>query len=141
MKRLVITVVSFLCGATLAWADTASVKVPTNRLLEATEPMAAPGNSGIDGSVNPPSLGGLTLLKTIAAPTTPRSRIEIMPSCTEGASVVVDDQAAALTATIYPISGPATAGGQGGEWVTSTHTGRIRVYSSNANCQVAIRVW
>lgn len=130
-----------LLGLAVSGAALAAVEVPQYRQLGASETMAEPGNAGADFSANAASLSGLTLLATIPAPAAPRAKVEIWANCTAGISVVLDDQAGALAPTIIPIAGPAANGGEGGSYVTTTHTGRVRIYSSSSSCQMAARAW
>jgi hypothetical protein len=135
---------SLLAGSTVrALAQGTSVEVPAYRQLGAGEAMASPGQNGADYSTNAPSLSGLTLLATIPAPATPRLSYVVQAQCTAGLTVVLDDQAGTLTPTILVIQGAASAGGQGGSLSMAgmPHTGRIRIYSSAANCQMAARSW
>ena len=132
----------FACSHPLAAAaQSANIDVPQYRQLGASETMAPPGNSGTDFSANLPSLAGLTLLATIPAPKSVRCKVEIAANCSAGVTIVLDDQAGTGTPTIIPIAGPASDGGQGGGWTGTAHTGRIRIYSSNAACQMAARIW
>ena len=126
-----------------ASAQSKSIEVPAYRQLGATEPMAAPGNSGADYSANAGSLSGLTLLATIPAPSVPRLGGVIQAQCTAGLVVVLDDQGGLLSPTIIVLAGPAANGGQGGslDLAGMPHTGRIRIYSSAAGCQMAARAW
>jgi hypothetical protein len=126
-----------------ALAQSQSVEVPAYRQLGADEAMASPGQTGTDYSANAPSISGLTLLATIPAPTTPRLGYFIQAQCAAGLTVALDDAAAALTPTIIVLSGPVTAGGEGGSLSMTgmPHTGRIRIYSSSASCQMAARSW
>lgn len=130
-----------LLAAAASGAALAEVEVPPYRQLGAQEALTAPGNAGADYSANPPSLSGLVLLATIPAPAVPRAKLEIYANCTAGIVVVLDDQAGASTPTIVPIAGPAADGGQGGGYVTTAHTGRVRIYSPSASCQMAARAW
>src|SRR4029077_2423385 len=104
---------------------------------------SSPGNNGTDYSANAGSLSGLTLLATIPAPTVPRLGGIIEAQCTAGVVVTLDDQGAALTPTLIVLAGPAAAGGQGGslDLAGMPPTGRIRIYSSSASCQMAARTW
>ena len=122
-------------------AALAGTEVPQYRQLGAQEALAGPGNTGADYSANPPSLSGLALLTTIPAPAAPRAKVGIYANCTAGITVVLDDAAGALAPTIVPVAGPAANGGQGGSYVATAHTGRIRVYSPSASCQMAARAW
>jgi len=128
-----------------ALAQSKSIEVPAYRQLGANEAMASPGQNGADYSANAPSLSGLTftLLATIPAPATPRLSYVVQAQCTAGLTVVLDDQAGALTPTILVIQGAASAGGQGGSLSMAgmPHTGRIRIYSSASSCQMAARSW
>ena len=128
---------------TAALAQSVGVEVPNYRQLGASEPMASPGQNGSDSSTNPPSLAGLTLLATIPAPAVPRLGYLIQAQCTAGLSVVFDDAAGAQTPTVVALAGAAANGGQGGSITMSgmPHTGRIRIYSSAADCQMAARSW
>jgi hypothetical protein len=132
-----------LALVTGAAAQGKSVEVPNYRQLGASEAMASPGQSGSDYSANAPSLAGLTLLATIPAPAAPRLGYLVQAQCTAGLTVAFDDQAGSLTATIVTLQGPPANGGQGGSITMSgmPHTGRIRIYSSAANCQMAARSW
>ena len=105
--------------------------------------MAAPGNNGADASANAPSLSGLTLLATIPAAAQPRLGYLIQAQCTAGLTIALDDAAGALAPTILVLAGPSSNGGQGGSLSMSgmPHTGRIRIYSSSASCQMAARTW
>jgi hypothetical protein len=134
----------FLPGAAApALAQGKSVGVPGYRQLSAAESMSAPGNNGADYSASAPSLSGLTLLATIPAATVPRLGYLIQAQCTAGLTVVFDDQAGSLTATVAVLAGASANGGQGGSLSMSgmPHTGRIRIYSSASNCQMAARAW
>src|SRR5436305_9407886 len=122
-------------------AALAEVEVPQYRQLGAQERLAGPGNAGADYSANPPSLSGLALLATIPAPASPRAKVEIYANCTAGITIVLDDASGALPPTIVPVAGPASNGGQGGSYVMTAHTGRIRIYSPSAGCQMAARAW
>lgn len=126
-----------------ASAQSKSIEVPTYRQLGAAEPMASPGQSGADYSGNAPSLSGLTLLATIPAPSVPRLGGVIQAQCTAGLTVVLDDQGGSLSPTLIVLAGPAANGGQGGslDLAGMPHTGRIRIYSSAAGCQMAARAW
>jgi hypothetical protein len=126
-----------------ARAQTQPVDVPNYRQLGAQETMAAPGGNGTDYSANAPSLAGLTLLATLAAPSIPRRGYFIQAQCTAGLTIAFDDQAATLTATVIILAGAAANGGQGGSvsMAGMPHTGRIRIYSTAAGCQMAARSW
>src|SRR5712691_2032741 len=110
-----------------AAAQSRSIEVPAYRQLGASEAMASPGQSGADYSANAGSLSGLTLLATIPAPSVPR----------------LGGQGGSLSPTIIVLAGPAANGGQGGslDLAGMPHTGRIRIYSSVAGCQMAARAW
>ena len=126
-----------------ALAQPPVVEVPAYRQLGASEAMASPGASGADYSANAPSLAGLALLATVPAPSVPRLGYFIQAQCTAGLTVALDDQASSLTPTIAVLAGPTTNGGQGGSLSMTgmPHTGRIRIYSSSASCQMAARAW
>jgi hypothetical protein len=126
-----------------ASAQTGSVEVPAYRAVGASEPMTAPGESGTDYSANPPSLAGLTLLATIPAPTKPRRGFLIQAQCAAGLDIALDDPNGATAPTVIILSGAGRDGGQGSSIDMSgvPHTGRIRIYSTDANCQVAARSW
>jgi hypothetical protein len=130
-----------LIGSTLAQSK--SIEVPASRQLGASEAMASPGNSGADYSANAASLSGLTLLATIPAPSAPRLGGVIQAQCTAGLVVVLDDQGGSLPPTSIVLAGPGANGGQGGslDLAGMPHTGRIRIYSSAAGCQMAARAW
>jgi hypothetical protein len=119
------------------------VEVPAYRALGASEAMTSPGQSGIDHSANPTSLSGLLLLATIPAPVAPRLGYFIQAQCVAGLTVVFDDTAGSLTPTFVVLTGAGTDGGQGGslDMGGMPHTGRIRIYSSAATCQMAARSW
>ena len=127
----------------VASAQTKTVETPAYRRLEAIEPMAAPGGDGNDASANPASLAGLTLLATIPAPPVPRRGYLIQAQCTAGLTVAFDDPTGSETPTLAILAGSAGNGGQGGSLDMSgmPHTGRIRIYSSDAVCQMAARSW
>ena len=126
-----------------ASAQSKSIEVPAYRQLGAAEAMASPGQSGADYSANAGSLSGLTLLATIPAPSVPRLGGVIQAQCTAGLTVVLDDQGGSLAPTLIVLAGPAAGGGQGGslDLAGMPHTGRIRIYSSAAGCQMAARAW
>jgi len=126
-----------------AVAQSRSIEVPAYRQLGASEAMASPGQSGADYSANAGSLSGLTLLATIPAPSVPRLGGVIQAQCTAGLTVALDDQGGSLSPTIIVLAGPAANGGQGGslDLAGVPHTGRIRIYSSAAGCQMAARAW
>jgi len=126
-----------------ASAQNKSVEVAADRQLGASEAMASPGQSGADYSANAPSLAGLSLLATIPVPAVPRLGYFLQAQCTAGLVVVLDDQGGSLTPTFIMLAGSATNGGQGGSLSMAgmPHTGRIRIYSSSSNCQMAARSW
>lgn len=126
-----------------AAAQNKAVEVPAYRQLGASEAMASPGSSGADYSANPPSLAGLTLLVTIPPPAVPRLGYLIQAQCTAGISVVLDDPAGTAAATVVVLQGAGSNGGEGGSLSMGgmPHTGRIRIYSSSAGCQMAARSW
>src|SRR5712691_11233876 len=126
-----------------AAAQNETVTVPAYRQLGASEAMISPGNGGADYSANAGSLSGLTLLATIPAPSVPRLGGVIQAQCTAGVTVVLDDQGGSLSPTIIVLAGPAANGGQGGslDLAGMPHTGRIRIFSSAAGCQMAARAW
>jgi hypothetical protein len=126
-----------------ALAQSKSVDVPAYRQLGANEAMASPGQIGTDYSANAPSLAGLSLLATIPAPSVPRLGYVVQAQCTAGLTVVLDDQAGTLTPMMIVIAGATANGGQGGSLSMAgiPHTGRIRIYSSSAACQMAARSW
>src|SRR5436190_21726775 len=121
----------------------AQVEVPAYRALGAAEAMASPAQSGSDYSANAPSLSGLSLLATIPAPSAPRLGYLIQAQCAAGLTLVLDDPAGVLAPTFVVLAGPSTNGGQGGSLSMAgmPHTGRIRIYSSSAVCQMAARAW
>jgi hypothetical protein len=110
---------------------------------DAVETMAAPGSNGADYSANAPSMSGLNLLATIPTPSTARRGYFVEAQCTAGLTVVLDDAAGSQTPTVVVLAGSATNGGQGAsiDMNGMPHTGRIRIYSSASNCQMAARVW
>ncbi|HEX3861757.1 MAG TPA: hypothetical protein VHY35_08685 [Stellaceae bacterium] len=126
-----------------AQAQAQAVEVPAYRQLGASEAMTEPGKNGTDYSANAPSLSGLTLLATMPAPAVPRLGYFIQAQCTAGLSVVFDDAAGGLAPTVVVLAGAAANGGQGGSLSMAgmPHTGRIRIYSSGAGCQMAARSW
>lgn len=130
-------------AAAPAPARSQGIDVPGYRQLEAVEPMAGPGAAGTDFSANAPSLAGLTLLATIPAPNSPRRGYQVQAQCTAGLRVAFDDAAGTLTPTIVVLGGAATEGAQGGslDMAGMPHTGRIRIYSSDASCRMAARAW
>ena len=132
-----------ICLIGSAPAQSKSVEVPADRQLGAAESMASPGQNGADASANAPSLAGLTLLATIAAPSASRLGYFIQAQCAAGLTVVLDDPAGGLAATRIVLAGASADGGQGGSMSMSgmPHTGRIRVYSSSSSCQMAARAW
>ena len=144
-RAAVLLLVSGAAGAAAlaAVARAGSLEVPAYRAIGASEAMTAPGVSGTDYSANPPSLAGLALLATIPAPAAPRRGHLIQAQCAAGLAVAFDDAGGAGPPTIVFIAGAASDGGQGGSLDMSgmPHTGRIRVYSSNASCQMAARSW
>ena len=144
--RAVFSLLAFALGN--GWAGSGSaqsqvVEVPVYRHLKAAEPMAAAGAAGPDFSANAPSLAGLTLLATIPAPSAPRRGYLIQSQCTAGLTLALDDQAGGSPPTLVVLAGAPTNGGQGGslDMAGIPHTGRIRIYSSAANCQIAARSW
>jgi len=127
----------------IAAAQSKGVEMPAYRALGASEVMASPGENGTDFSTHPPSLAGMTLLATIAAPPTPRLGFFIQAQCAAGLTVVFDDPSGSLAPTAVLLAGPASDGGQGASLSMTgmPHTGRIRIYSSSASCQMAARTW
>ena len=132
-----------ICLFGSAPAQSKSVEVPADRQLGAAEPMVETGQNGADASANAPSLTGLTLLATIAAPAVPRLGYFIQAQCAAGLTVVLDDQAGSLAVTPIVLAGALADGGQGGSLTMAgmPHTGRIRVYSNSSSCQMAARTW
>lgn len=124
-------------------AQAGRVDVPAYRQLGGSELMTSPGVNGSDFSANPPPLGGLTLLATIAAPKAPRLGYFIQAQCTAGLTIVFDDEAGSQPATTIVLAGAAAEGAQGGSMSMAglPHTGRIRIYSTAAECQMAARSW
>lgn len=103
----------------------------------------ASGNAGIDASTNPPSLSGLTLLRTIPQISgSQRQGYLIQAQCAAGLTVVLDKDGTD-SATIIVLAGGASDGAQGGslDMAGMPHTGRIRIYSSSSGCQYAARTW
>lgn len=90
------------------------------------------GNLGTDRSANPVSIGGLTLVNTVA-PNPSRVRLVISINCTAGA-VIREDDGVGGTSTYTPADGGIADGKQGDQYVTTSHLGQVRVYSSNASC-------
>ena len=133
----------WLCAAVSVLLTTGSALAAQIAAPEAVEPMAGPGSSGVDYSTNAPSLSSLSLLATIPAPSTARRGYFVEAQCTAGLTVVLDDAAGATQPTIVVLAGSAANGGQGGsiDMNGMPHTGRIRIYSAAANCQMAARAW
>jgi len=138
-------------GGSSAWkVDPSGVTSPVS--LASLPALAAGSNeigfvgpsssNGVDYSTNAPSLSGLTLLATIPASST-RLGYFIQNQSTSSLTVVMDDQAGSLTATIVVLAGAASSGGQGGAIAMDgmPHSGRIRIYSSSAGVQMAARAW
>lgn len=121
----------------------AGVETPSYRELWAAEGMVSSGQNGTDYSANPRSLAGLTLLATIPASSAARSGYLVQAQCSAGLTVVLDDAAGQTAATIIALAGAAADGGQGGSLSMAgmPHSGRIRIYSSSATCQMAARAW
>jgi hypothetical protein len=117
--------------------------VPAYRMLQAAEPMTPPGSAGSDFSANAPSLSGLTLLATIPAPSSPRRGYLIQSQCTAGLAVALGNDSGASNPTVIILAGAPVNGGQGGtlDMAGIPHTGKIDIYSSAANCQMAARAW
>jgi hypothetical protein len=117
--------------------------VPAYRMLQAAETMTPPGSAGSDFSANAPSLAGLTLLATIPAPSSPRRGYLIQAQCTAGLAVVFDKDSGGSNPTVIVLAGAPANGGQGGtlDMAGIPHTGKIDIYSSAANCQMAARAW
>ncbi len=149
-RRAAMSVAALAVGTSLspclidsAAAQGKSVEVSAYRQLGASEMMASPGQNGGDYSANAPSLAGLTLLATISAPAASRLGYLIQAQCTEGLTVALDDAAGALAPTLVVLQGAGSNGDQGGSlnMAGMPHTGRIRIYSSSASCQMAARAW
>lgn len=120
-----------------------NIDVPAYRALQAAESMAAPGSTGTDFSANTPSLSGLILLATIPAAASPRRGYLIQAQCTAGLVVVFDTELGGPNPTRIILAGAPVNGGQGGTLDMSgmPHTGKIEIYSSAADCQMAARAW
>jgi hypothetical protein len=120
-----------------------NIDVPAYRTLQAAEPMVAPGSTGSDFSANAPSLAGLTLLATVPTPASPRRGYLIQAQCTAGLVVVFDRETGDSNPTMIILAGAPVDGGQGGTLDMSgmPHTGKIEIYSSAADCQMAARAW
>src|SRR5579864_2084401 len=133
-----------LAGIGLAFAAAAgTVETPADRQMVASESMVSPAQSGSDYSVNPPSLAGLMLLATVPASNGPRSGYIIQAQCTAGLTVALDDATGLSAPTLVVLQGATTNGGEGGSLSMAgmPHSGRIRIYSSAAGCQMAARAW
>lgn len=117
--------------------------VPAYRMLQAAESMTPPGNTGSDFSANAPSLAGMALLATIPAPSSPRRGYLVQAQCTAGLIVVFDGESSGSTPTVIVLAGAPADGGQGGtlDMTGIPHTGKIEIYSSAPNCQMAARAW
>lgn len=100
------------------------------------------GSNGVDYSANAPSFSGLTLLATIPANTN-RLGYFIQAQGTAALTVVMDDQAGSLTPTVMLLSGAGSNDSQGASLSMSgmPHTGRIRIYSTSSDVQMAARAW
>jgi hypothetical protein len=135
----------------VAFGQANMVDTPAYRRLEASEPMTPSGVIGTDYSANSPSLAGLTLLATV--PSLHAGQVRrgyfIEAACAAGLVVAFDDGVDTGTnctpgiCTAKPIDGGGIDGMQGGAvtWSAMPHTGRIRIYSTDANCQMAARAW
>jgi hypothetical protein len=144
--RAVLSLLAFAFGAAVVANGSAraeSVAVPAYRPLQAAEPMAAPGSAGSDFSANAPSLSGLTLLATIPAPSSPRRGYLIQAQCVAGLTVALDKESGGSNRTLIILAGASVNGGQGGtlDMAGMPHTGKIEIYSSAADCQMAARAW
>lgn len=92
------------------------------------------GSMGRDWSVNPASLGGLNLLQTIPA-NTKRNAVGVQNQSTNLITVARDDGTGAQVTVLQ--LGPAPSTGQeGGDYVSQTFKGEIRIYGL-AGSQVA----
>jgi hypothetical protein len=144
--RAAFSLLAFAFGAAIVENGSAraeNVDVPAYRLLQAAEPMAAPGSPGSDFSANSPSLAGLTLLATIPSPSSPRRGYLIQAQCTAGLTVVLDSESGGSDPTLIVLAGASVNGGQGGtlDMAGMPHTGKIEIFSSAADCQMAARAW
>jgi hypothetical protein len=139
------SLLAFAAAANVANAPARAenIDVPAYRALQAAEPMAAPGSNGSDFSANAPSLSGLTLLAAIPTPSSPRRGYLIQAQCIAGLVVVFDRETGGSNPTRIILAGAAVNGGQGGTLDMSgmPHTGKIEIYSSAADCQMAARAW
>lgn len=127
----------------IASAQGNAVETPAYRRLGATETMSSPGTDGADYSANPSSLAGLSLLATIPKASVPRRGYFVQAQCTAGLAIALDDGAGSLTPTIIVLDGAAADGSQGGvlDMAAMPHTGRVRIFSSDAACRMAARSW
>jgi hypothetical protein len=145
-RRAAFSLLAVLFGAAAVADGSAraeTVAVPAYRPLQAAEPMSPPGSAGSDFSANPPSLSGLTLLATIPAPSSPRRGYLIQAQCAAGLTVVLDRESGGSNPTRLILAGAQVNGGQGGtlDMAGIPHTGKIEIYSSAADCQMAARAW
>lgn len=103
------------------------------------------GQNGTDFSANSGSFAGITLLSTIPALTTGTYRrgVFIQAQCAAGLTIVLDDGTDTTPPTVIVLSGASFDGGQGSslDLTGSPHTGRIRIYSVDPNCQMGARAW
>ena len=101
---------------------------------------ALAGGAGSNWSVNQVLDPAAVLLATIPS-RIGRENIEIQAGCSAGVFVVLDGSTGEVGGTIYRVDGTQAVNMAGGEYETPHHTGRVRVYSTDAVCPVAIREW
>jgi hypothetical protein len=112
-------------------------------------PMTTAGGNGTDYSPNQesvsfgsgpsytPSIAGQTLIATI--PANPgRHNCQIM-NRSAGAQLVVFDDGAGASPTVFSLASGGTAGGQGGSMACDEHKGRVSVFSGSSTDKVAVR--
>lgn len=115
------------------------------------------GSTGLDYSANKPTLptvgsafaasgpyASYVLVATVPASST-RANVDIENDSGAQIAIVRDDGTAAggaapVNASVFPISGGAAAGQQGGSWSSSTFRGRLQIYAPVSTVQVAVMV-
>lgn len=122
-------------GVAALYDDTTSPPQPigiSGHPLQVAATFQGAGNNGTDRSANPISVSGMTLITTVPANPS-RVKLVILIACAAGA-VIDEDDGSGSGGTYTPVAGGAADGQQGGQYVTTSHLGRVRVYSTNASC-------
>lgn len=125
-------------------------------LLTGTLKVTQAGSTGKDWSANKPALPNIgsnfgatgpyanyALIATVPANAS-RNSIDIENNSGAQIAVLLDDGTAAsgtapANASVFALGGGASAGAQGGSWVSQWEKGRVQIFAPSASAQVSVR--